>query len=75
MAAKYVNSHFQVFLSGKGVYYCIVLENPISSNVEKPQVTDDFSIPLMSQAEVSSDLLSEKIQQKIVNLIGPLSKL
>lgn len=71
---EYVNSHFQAFLSDKGVHESILLENPIPSNVNKPQVVNEFLTPLMTKAEVSSDLSLEKIQQKVVNVMGPLSK-
>ena len=71
---EYVNSHFQAFLSDKGVHESILLENPIPSNVNKPQVVNEFLTPLMTMAEVSIDLSLEKIQQKVVNVMGPLSK-
>ena len=67
--AEYVNNHFRTFLPEKGVHD----SNPISSNVDQPQTVDDFVVPLMSKNETAVDLSLEKVQQKIVNVMGPLA--
>ena len=73
--AEYVNDHFQTFLPEKGVHDSILMENPIRSNVDQPQTVDDFVVPLMSENETAVNLSLEKIQQKIVNVMGPLNKI
>ena len=72
--AEYVNDHFQTFLPEKGVHDSILMENPIPSNVDQPQTVDDFIVPLMSKNETAVDLSIEMIQQKIVNVMGPLAR-
>ena len=71
--AEYVNDHFQTFLPEKGVHDSILMENPIQSNVDQQQTVDDFIVPLMSKNETAVDLSLEKVQQKIVNVMGPLA--
>ena len=73
--AEYVNDHFQTFLPEKGVHDSILMENPIRSNVDQPQTVDDFIVPLMSENETAVNLSLEKVQQKIVNVMGPLDKI
>ena len=60
--AVYIISHCKTFLPEKDVVDSIMLENPVLSNVDKPQVMDNFITPLMSDAETSVDLSLEKIQ-------------
>ena len=71
--AGYINSHCQTYLPEKDVFDSVMLKNPVPSNVDKPQVMDDFTAPLMSKAETSVDISLEKIQQKITNIMRPLS--
>ena len=72
--ADYVNHHFQVSLPYKCVHESVLLENPVSLNIDKSKVVNDFLTPLMIKSELSSDLSFEKIQQKIVKVMEPLSK-
>ena len=72
--AEYVNDHFQTFLPEKGVHDSILMENPLPSNLDQPQTVDDFIVPLMSKNETAVDLSLEKVQQKIVNVMGPLAR-
>ena len=72
--AEYVNDHFQTLLPEKGVHDSILMENPIPSNVDQPQTVDNFIEPLMSRNETVVDLSLEKVQQKIVNVMGPLAR-
>ena len=72
--AGYVNDHFQTLLPEKGVHDSILMENPIPSNVDQPQTVDDFIEPLMSKNETVVDLSLDKVQQKIVNVMGPLAR-
>ena len=72
--AEYVNYHFQTFLPEKGVHDSILMENPLPSNLDQPQTVDDFIVPLMSKNETAVDLSLEKVQQKIVNVMGPLAR-
>ena len=71
---EYVNDHSQTFLPKKGVHDSILMENPIPSNFDQPQTMDDFIVPLMSKNETSVNLSLEKVQQKIVNVMGPLTR-
>ena len=72
--AEYVNDHFQTFLPEKGVHASVLIENPIPSNFDQPQTVDDFIVPLMSKNETAVVLSLEKVQQKIVNVMGPLAR-
>ena len=72
--AEYVNDHFQILLPEKRVHDSILMENPIPSNIEQPQTVDDFIVQLICKNETVVDLLLEKVQQKIVNVMGPLSR-
>ena len=72
--AEYVNDHFQILLPEKRVHDSILMENPIPSNIEQPQTVDDFIVQLICKNETAVDLLLEKVQQKIVNVMGPLSR-
>ena len=71
--AVYINLHCQTFLPKRDGFKSIMFENPVPSNVHTPQVMDDFITPLMSKAETSTDFSVKKIQQEIVNMVGPLS--
>ena len=71
--AEYMNEHFQTFLPEKGVHDSILMENPIPSNVDQPQAVDGFIVSLTSKNETAVDLSLEKVQQKIVNVMGPLA--
>ena len=71
--AEYVNDHLQTFLPEKGMHDAILMENPIPSNVDQPQTVDDFIVPLMSKNETAVGLSLEKVQQKIVNVMGPFA--
>ena len=72
--AEYMNDDFQTFLPEKGVPDSILMEIPIPSNVYQLQTVDDFIVPLMSKNETAVDLSIEKVQQKIVNVMGLLAR-
>ena len=50
------------------------MKNLIPSNVDQPQMVDDLIEPLMSKNETAVDFSLEKVQQKTVNLMGPLAR-
>ena len=58
----------------KGVHDSILMENMIPSNVDQLQTVDDFILPLMSKNETAVNLSLEKVQQKVVNVMGPLAR-
>ena len=58
----------------KGVHDSILMENTIPSNVDQLQTVDDFIVPLMSKNETAVNLSLEKVQQKVVNVMGPLAR-
>ena len=72
--AEYVNDHFQTFLPEKGAHDSVLMKNLIPSNVDQPQMVDDLIEPLMSKNETAVDFSLEKVQQKTVNLMGPLAR-
>ena len=72
--AEHMNDHFQTFLPEKRVHDSILMENPIPSNVDLPQMVDDFIVQLMSKNEAAVDLSFGKVQQKIMNVMGPLAR-
>lgn len=54
--AVYINSHCQTFLPKKDLFDFIMLKNPVSSNVDIPQVMSPYTsgnaiTPLMSKAK------------------------
>ena len=69
-----MNDHFQTFLPEKGVHDSILMENTLPSNVDQPLTVDDLIVSLMSKNETAVDLSLEKVQQKIVNVTGPLAR-
>ena len=50
------------------------MKNQIPSNVDQPHTVDDFIVSLISKNETAVDLSLEKVQQKIVNVMGPLAR-
>ena len=72
--AEYANEHMQTFIPEKDVSESIMLPNPVPSNIDTPQKVDDFLVSLMTKNEIAQDASFEKIQQKITNIFGPLSK-
>ena len=50
------------------------MEYLIPSDVDQPQMVDDFIVPLMPKNKTTGDLSLEKVQQKIVNIMGPLAR-
>ena len=63
--AEHMNDHFQTFLPEKRVHDSILMENPIPSNVDLPQMVDDFVVQLMSKNEAAVDLSSGKCNKKL----------
>ena len=54
--AEYVNDHFQTLFHQKGVHDSILMENPVSSNVDQPETVGYFIVLLKSQKETAVDL-------------------
>lgn len=76
--AAYVNKYLERFVPDKGLKDSILYENPVPSNVIKPKRLDDFFKELLEEqkkrSEMALDDALEKIQQKTLNILGPLSK-
>ena len=54
----------------------ILAENPVSSNLQEVPVLNDFvKILLLSQMAISSDDQMEKSEEKILQVMSPLSRL
>ena len=75
---EYVNRHMTKFINEKTIVDTVLLDNPVPPNITKPFKMDDFFRELLDErrrkSELSLDSVLEKIQQKTVNVFGPLSK-
>ena len=71
---EHVNDHFQTFFSEKRVHDSILMENPIPPNDDQLQMVHDFIMPLMSKNETAVELSLKKVQQKVVNVMGPFAR-
>lgn len=54
--AEYVNDHFQTFFHQKGVHDSVLMDSPVSSNVDQPETVGYFIVLLKSQKETAVDL-------------------
>jgi len=76
--ADYANKYMSEFIPDKDISDNIFYENPIPSNVGNPRKLDDFIKELLGErkqmSELTFDSRMERVQQKIVNVYAPLSK-
>ena len=74
--ADYANLHFKNYIPDKDIDEKILMENPVSSNLQEVPVLDDFvKTLLVSQTAISTDQQMEKFQENILLGMGPLSRL
>ena len=74
--AEYVNHHFNSYILDKDIEEQLLTENPVPSNPQKVKPLDDFIRSLLpSQTVTISDHQMERFQGKILEVMGPLSRL
>ena len=72
----YANLHFKYYIPDKDNNEKILTENPVPSNLQEVPVLDDFvKTLLVSQTVITTDHQMEKFQEKILQVMGPLSRL
>ena len=76
--ASYANKHLQKFVPERDLRDSILTANPVPSNISGPKKLDEFFRELLDEQKKKTELFwdssLEKIQLKIVNVLGPLSK-
>ena len=77
--AKYTNDHFNKFIPEKDLQESISVENPVPLNLHPPRKMDEFMRDLIFEKragsiEVAADSNLVKLQQKLLDVMGPLSK-
>ena len=76
--AEYANKNMKRYVPDKDIKDSVLLENPVPSNINSSFVLDDFLKSLLDDQkrtrQLEFDTTLEKLQQKTVNIFGPLSK-
>ena len=74
--ADYANLPFKNHIPDKDINEKIFTENPVPSNLQEVLALDDFvKTLLVSQTVITTDHQMEKFQGKILQVMGPLSRL
>ena len=75
--ADYVNHQFEYFIPEKDVEENLLIQQPVPENVRGVKKLDDFVKSIMGQSAqvLNQDATMKKFQQKISDLLGPLSRL
>ena len=77
--AKFVNKHFEEYIPDSDLKDQVLTELPIPANIDSVKKLDDFLKDLLKEKrkfnEQNLDNIFEKFQQKILDAMGPLSKL
>lgn len=74
--ADYANQMFEEHLSDNDVKEKVLVDYPVPSNLDQVKTLDDFMKALLNNSSAcKKDSLLERIQQKIVDVMGPFSKL
>ena len=67
-----------MFVPNQDLKDSILSDCPVSSNINKPKILDDFFKELLEEKkknlELGVDEIMEKAQQEALNIMGPLSK-
>ena len=67
-----------MFVPNQDLKDSILSDYPVSSNINKPKILDDFFKELLEEKkknlELGVDEIMEKAQQEALNIMGPLSK-
>ena len=72
--ARYVTESISKFIPDKDLFENILLENPVPMNIKEVPKLDPFLSPLLNSTEERIDMSLEKLQQKTINVLGPLIK-
>ena len=76
---RYANKYIEKYVQEKSLKDTVLIENPVPNNVAKPRKLDGYFKELMDERsrrrELVTDNSLEKIQERIRNIFGPLSKL
>ena len=77
--AKYTNDHFNKFIPEQDLEEIILVENPVPLNLHPLRKADEFKRDLIFEKragslEVARDSNLAKLQQKLLDVMGPLSK-
>ena len=70
--AQYVNEHMCKYIPDRDLIENVLLENPVPTNVKGAQKLDPFLSPLLNEERL--DMSLEKLQQRTINVLGPLTK-
>lgn len=77
--ASYANKYFKKFVPEKNLNESILTSSPIPLNIHGPKKLDEFFKELLEdqrkKTELYWDTSLEDIQQKVVQVLGPLAKL
>ena len=74
--AEYANNHFNSYLLNKDIEEQLLTKNPVPSNLQQVKLLDDFIRSLLHlQTVTTSDHQMERLQGKILEVMGPLSRL
>ena len=74
--ADYANLHFKNYIPDKDINEKILPENPVPSDLQEVPVLADFVRTLLvSQTVITTDHQMEKLQEKILQVMGSLSRL
>ena len=75
--ADYVNHQFEYFIPEKDVEENLLILQPVHENVRGVKKLDDFVKCIIGQSAqvLNQDATMEKFQQKILDVLGPLSRL
>ena len=75
----YANDNFETYILEKEVKSSILLENPVPNNIDPVKKLDDVLKSILRDKNQSNDInfdnILEKIQGKVRDVMGPLSKL
>ena len=76
---KFVKEYFNNYVPDKTIKESILIENPKPTNLCSPRKLHDFLSELLKEKNKTSELASEatleKVSNKTLNIMGPLSKL
>ena len=74
--AEYANNHFNSYIPDKDIEEQLLTENPVLSNLQQVKPLDNFIGSLLSsQTVMTSDHQMDRFQGKILEVIGPVSRL
>ena len=76
--AKYAKKYFEKHVSDKELKDSITLNSPVPTNLPRAKTVDDYFVELLEdqkkKKEIALDDTFNKLQTKILKIMGPLSK-